>query len=84
MFGAFGAYRVLRAVRFLFIGPPVLLLLFAINAMTYHGDWWVRWAALGIGIAWMLCLFRVLRAAILLGGVAALIAWLTHRKSPMR
>jgi len=77
---AFRGFRLLRAVRFLFIGPFVLLVLFVVNAMTYHGEWWVRWAALGIGIAWFVSLIRVLRAAVLVGGVAALIAWLANRK----
>jgi hypothetical protein len=63
VFGALGAFGIVRAIRFLFVGPLVLLLLFLVNAMTYHGDWWVRWAALGIGIAWVVSLFRVLRAA---------------------
>lgn len=75
-----GALRVVRALRFLFVGPLVLLVLCVVNAMTYHGEWWVRWAALGIGIAWVVSLFRVLRAAILLGGAAALVAWLLGRR----
>jgi hypothetical protein len=71
-------------VRFLFLGPLILLLLFVINWMTFAGDWWVRWAALGIAIAWVISLFRVLRAAILLGGAGALVAWLAkrHQSSP--
>ena len=81
MLGAFGAFRVLRAIRFLFMGPFILLVAFVVNAMTYHGQWWVRWVALGIGIAWFLSLLRVIRAAILVGGVAALIAWLAKRKT---
>ena len=81
MFAARRAYRVVRAVRFLFIGPCVLLMLFVINAMSYHGEWWVRWPALGIGIAWFVCLIRVLRAAILVGGLAALVAWLVNRRA---
>ena len=32
------------------------------------GDWF-KWAALGIGIAWVMSLFRVLRAALVLGGI---------------
>jgi hypothetical protein len=49
--------------------------------MTYTGDWWVRWVALGIGIAWIVSLFRVLKAAVVMGGLAALIAYLNQRKS---
>jgi len=69
-----------RAVGFLIKGPLILLMLVVINWLTSPGEWWVQWAALGIGIAWVIALFRVLRAAILLGGVAALIAWLARRR----
>jgi len=48
--------------------------------MTSPGDWWVQWAALGIGIAWLIALLRVIRAAILVGGAAALTAWWMKRK----
>lgn len=65
-----------RAVKFLFTGPLILGLLVIINLMTSPGHWWVQWPALGIGIAWVISLLRVLRALILVGGVAALIAYL--------
>ena len=68
-----------RAVKFLFVGPAVLVLLVIINAMTSPGDWWVKWAALGIGIAWIVNLFRVIRAALLVGGLVALIALLRRK-----
>lgn len=68
-------FKTVRAIRFLFVGPLVLLMLFVINLMTSPGHWWVQWAALGIGIAWFVCLLRVIRTAILLGGLAALGAW---------
>ncbi len=68
--------RVLRSVRFLFMGPVILAFLFLINWMTSPGDWWVQWAALGIGIAWVIALFRVLTALVVGGGLAALIAYL--------
>ncbi len=68
-----------RAVKFLFVGPAVLVLLVIINAMTSPGDWWVKWAALGIGIAWIVNLFRVIRAALLVGGLVALIALLRKK-----
>jgi hypothetical protein len=64
--------RTFKAVRFLFTGPLILLMLFVINLMTTPGHWWVRWAALGIGIAWMFSLLRVLRAIVVAGGLAAL------------
>jgi hypothetical protein len=68
-------FKTVRAIRFLFLGPFLLVMLFVINLMTSPGHWWVQWAALGIGIAWFACLLRVIRTAILLGGVAALGAW---------
>ena len=69
-------FRTLRAARFVVTAPFILLLLLVINVATYHGHWWIGWAALGIGIAWILSLFRVLRAAIVVGGIAALITYL--------
>ena len=73
-------FRTLRAARFLITAPFILLLLLVINVATYHGHWWIGWAALGIGIAWVISLFRVLRAAIIVGGVAALIAYLNKSR----
>ena len=72
--------RTLRAARFLVKGPVILLVLIVINAVTSPGHWWVQWAALGIGIAWILSLFRVLRAMVLVGGLAALIAYLRNSR----
>ena len=71
--------KTLRAVKFLFMGPVILVFLFVINLMTSPGHWWVQWAALGIGIAWVLNLFRVIRAVVLAGGLAALAAILANR-----
>ncbi len=68
-------HKTLHALKFLVVGPFILLMLVVINWMTYHGQWWVKWAALGIGIAWIINFFRVLRAALLLGGLAALVAY---------
>ena len=73
-------FKTMRAVRFLFTGPLVLALLVVINLMTSPGHLWVRWAALGIGLAWVISLLRVLRAAILVGGLAALVAYLRRRQ----
>ncbi|MFZ0430969.1 MAG: hypothetical protein WAO20_22835 [Acidobacteriota bacterium] len=69
--------KTLRAVKFLFVGPLILALLVVINVMTSPGQWWVQWAALGIGIAWVISLFRVLVAIVAIGGLAAFIAYLT-------
>lgn len=68
--------KTLQAAKFLVVGPLVLLMLFVINWMTSPGDWWVQWAALGIGIAWVISLIRVLVALVAIGGIAAFIAYL--------
>jgi hypothetical protein len=73
-------YRTMRAVKFLFMGPVILALLFVINLMTSPGEWWVQWAALGIGIAWVISLVRVVRTLVLAGGLAALGAYLSRRR----
>lgn len=72
-------FKTLRAFKFLFVGPLVLALLVLINFMTSPGLWWVKWPALGIGIAWVISLLRVLRAVIVVGGLAALLAYLRKR-----
>jgi hypothetical protein len=71
--------KTLQSARFLVSGPLILCLLVVINWMTTPGMWWVKWAALGIGIAWVLSLIRVLKAVALVGGLAALIALLRRR-----
>jgi hypothetical protein len=73
-------FRTLRAVKFLFTGPLILAFLFVINLMTSPGHWWVQWAALGIGIAWISSLFRVMRALMFAGGLAALGVYLSRRR----
>ena len=70
----------LKAVKFLFTAPLILLFLFVINLMTSPGHWWVQWAALGLGIAWFASLLRVIRAVILAGGLAALSTYLYNRQ----
>jgi hypothetical protein len=47
--------------------------------MTSPGEWWVHWAALGLGIAWFVSLLRVVRALVLAGGLAVLGAYLARR-----
>ena len=72
-------FRTMRAVGFLIKAPFIVVLLFFINLLTSPGQWWFQWAAFGIGIAWFISLFRVLRAAVVLGGIAALAAlWRRH------
>ena len=74
-------WRTYRAFKFLIKGPIILLFLVVVNVMTSPHHWWVQWAALGIGIAWFLCLLRVLRALVVLGGIAALIAYFRNREN---
>lgn len=71
-------YRTFRAIRFLFMGPMILAMLFVVNLVTSPGHWWVQYAALGIGIAWFVSLLRVIRSVIVAGGLAAL-AYLAYR-----
>ncbi len=42
-----------------------------INSMTFNGTWWVKWVALGMGIATLVAVGKGLRSLLLL----ALIAW---------
>ncbi|PJB76620.1 MAG: hypothetical protein CO090_10405 [Acidobacteria bacterium CG_4_9_14_3_um_filter_49_7] len=69
-------FRTLRAIKFLFMGPVILGILVLINWVTSPGHWWLQWAALGIGIAWIISLFRVIFAVLVAGGIAALITTL--------
>ena len=74
-------FKTFRSLKFLFVGPAILAMLFVINWMTSPGDWWVQWAALGIGIAWFISLFRVLAAIVVAGGLAAFVAYVKQRQS---
>jgi hypothetical protein len=71
--GVFAVWRVWKALKFLFVAPLILAFLFVINLMTSPGDWWIQWPALGLGIAWVICLLRVLKAALIVGGLTALL-----------
>ena len=42
-----------------------------INAMTFHGTWWFKWVALGMGIAVLVSFARAAKTLLLL----ALVAW---------
>ena len=72
--------RTLRSVKFLVKAPFILAFLFVINLLTSPGHWWVQWPALGLGIAWVIALLRVMRAVLLAGGLAALGAVLKKRR----
>ncbi|MBY0493966.1 MAG: hypothetical protein K2Y23_07100 [Cyanobacteria bacterium] len=71
----------LRRVKFLVTAPFIVLMLFIINLMTLNnsGQWWFQWAALGIGIAWVINLFKLIRDIVLLGGLAAFGAYIFNR-----
>jgi len=71
--------KTLRAAKFLVTGPLILGLLLVINLLTSPGHLWVRWAALGIGIAWVISLIRVTFALLLVGGLAAFFTCLWNR-----
>ena len=78
MKSAIPGYKTFKAIKFLITGPMILGMLFFINLFTSPGHWWIQWPAFGIGIAWMISLFRVLRSVIVVGGLAAL-AFLAYR-----
>jgi hypothetical protein len=69
----------LRRVKFLVTAPFIVLMLFVINVMTSPGEWWVQWAALGIGIAWVINFFKLIRDIAVLGGLAAFSAYVLNR-----
>jgi len=73
--------RTMKAVKFLFMAPFLVAFLAVINLMTWNGQWWVQWAALGIGIAWLSSLFKVIRAIVVAGGLAAFGAYLLKNRS---
>ena len=49
----------------------VVALCGTINALTYSGTWWVKWVALGMGIAVVVALARAAKTLLLL----AVVAW---------
>lgn len=69
-----------RSAKFLVKAPFILAFLFVVNLLTSPGHWWVQWPALGLGIAWVLALFRVIRTVAVAGGLAAIAALLLRRR----
>ena len=57
----------------------VVTLCAAINAMTSPGHWWVRWVALGMGIAVLVAWARAARTLALLA-LVALAGWWVYRR----
>lgn len=76
--------KTLQAFKFLFVGPAILVMLAFINWFTSPGEWWIQWPALGIGIAWVVSLFRVLQAMVVAGGIAGLLALFAASKNKAR
>jgi hypothetical protein len=70
--------RLLHSVSFLFKAPLIVAFLFVINLVTSPGHWWVQWPAMALGFAWIIALFRVMRAVLVLGGLAGLTAYLSR------
>jgi hypothetical protein len=57
----------------------VVALCAAINAMTYSGTWWVKWVALGMGIATVVALAKGVRTLAVLA-LIALAGWWIYRR----
>jgi hypothetical protein len=70
----------LRRVKFLVMAPFIVLLCLVINLMTSPGEWWVQWVAFGIGIAWVINFFKLIRDIAVLGGLAAFSAYVLNRR----
>ncbi|MEK8053145.1 hypothetical protein AACH10_23020 [Ideonella sp. DXS22W] len=68
-----------RAVLLPFKALFVVGLCFAINALTSPGHWWVKWVALGMGIAVLVAWAKALRTLFVIGLVAAVGLWV-HRR----
>lgn len=73
-------FKTIQAVKFLVTAPFILLLLVIINWMTTPGIWWVKWAALGLGIAYLVNLLQVIRAIVIAGGIAALVVLIQQQR----
>ena len=72
-------FRTMRSAAFLVKAPIILVFLFFLNLMTSPGHWWVQWVALGLGIAWVFALIRVVSTLLMAGGLAALAFWFLNR-----
>ena len=72
--------HLLGSIQFLLMAPLILAFLFVINLMTSPGGWWVQWPALGLGIAWVINLFKVMRTLLVVGGLAGLAVYMNRRR----
>jgi len=68
-----------RALTMPFRALFVVGLCAVINAMTYSGHWWVKWVALGMGIATVVALARGARSLALVV-LVALAGWWIYRR----
>ncbi len=50
-----------------------------INAMTYGGTWWVKWVALGMGIAVLVAWARAAKTLLLLA-LVAFVGWKIYQR----
>ncbi len=50
-----------------------------INSMTYSGTWWVKWVALGMGIAVLVAWARAARTLFVLALIALVGRWVWRR-----
>jgi hypothetical protein len=57
----------------------VVGLCWVINAMTFHGGWWVKWVALGMGIATVVALARGARTLLVLA-LAGWVGWKIYQR----
>jgi hypothetical protein len=57
----------------------VVGLCWIINSMTYSGVWWVKWVALGMGIAVVVAWARAARTLLVLALVALVGRWVWKR-----
>jgi hypothetical protein len=53
-----------------------------INAMTYHGQWWFKWVALGMGLAVLVAFAKAARTLLLLALVAYVGQKIVQRHGP--
>jgi hypothetical protein len=74
-------HKLVGSIKFLFLAPLILAILVVVNLMTWNGEWWVQWAALGLGIAWFVTLLGVIRTIVVAGGLAALGAYLYRKRN---
>ncbi|HSJ02355.1 MAG: hypothetical protein ACAI34_05525 [Verrucomicrobium sp.] len=68
-----------QAIKFLFVGPALMVFLALVNKMSFKGVWWCQWPILFLALCWFVSLYYVVRAIIVAGGIAALVTWLKRR-----